>query len=173
MAILTIEHHYWHDRHFAGLHERENFKSFIMRPKAPWKQCKGIGLLCEIQFARKKVIKIDEFWITMNGRIRRLFKRKANVETKALFRTRALLGRAHDSISAAGDDHVSVFHNLFAEIHGLLVFFLILTSTGTSKDSNFAHTIVFRKDTRCVTELAEGAVHELEFADARVVATES
>lgn len=48
MAILTIKHHHRYDRHFTGLHEREDLKALIVRSEASRKKSEGIGFLCKI-----------------------------------------------------------------------------------------------------------------------------
>src|ERR1700728_3259993 len=87
---------------FAGLHQRQAFKAFIHRSKAAWKQGDGVGFLDEINFASKKIVEIDEFWIAINRFIGFLLEWQPDVQSEAICSPGAPLGGAHNTIAATG-----------------------------------------------------------------------
>ena len=113
-----------------------------MRAEAAREQGERMGFLREIQFAGEKIIEVDELRIAMNRLIRRLLEGESNVEPEAFFCACALLRRAHDAVSTAGDEHVAVLDDFFAEGHGLLEFVLLRLGARTAEDRHFLHSIV-------------------------------
>src|SRR5689334_4292724 len=105
IAVRLVEHYYWNDPGLAGLHEREDLKRFIERTKAAGEQRKRMRFLNEIQFAGEKIMEIDELPVSFNRQIGTLFKGQPDIQSKAHVPSRAALGRTHDSVAPAGNDH--------------------------------------------------------------------
>ena len=79
-------------------------------------------LFDEVELARKKIIEVDQLRIAFDHFVGLLFEWQTNVESETMLASRASLGRAHDPLPAAGDDHVVVRHHRPREIFGDLRF---------------------------------------------------
>src|SRR6266446_7415546 len=90
-----------------GLHQRQALKPFVHRAETSWEESNSVGFLDEINFSREEIVEINEFRIALDNFIGLLLERQANIQAEAVLASRSPLGCAHDSISAAGDDHES------------------------------------------------------------------
>ena len=106
------------------MHESENLKSLIHCPETAGKKREGVRFLHEIQFPGEEVVEVNQLRIAFDDRVRPLLEWQTNVETESVLASRAFLGRAHDAVAAAGDDHVILRHHFAREFlgHGVLRF---------------------------------------------------
>src|SRR6202030_1387813 len=102
----------------AGLHQRQYFEGFVHRAEPARKKRKGVRLLNEVEFAIEEVIEIDQLRVAFDYFVGLLFEWQTNVESKTAVPTRSPLGRTHDPLPAAGNDHVIVRHHRAREILG-------------------------------------------------------
>ena len=169
VAIRTVHHHDGNDGHFSGLHECEDFKTLVVRSKSARKEGEGTSLFGEVQLAGEKIIKVDELRVAMNGGIGGLFEREPDIESETLLSSGSGLGGAHDAISAACDEHVTSFDDFFPECEGLCILGLGGFRAGAAEDGYLADAVVAGENASGSAHFAQGAVHELEFGNSRVV----
>src|SRR2546423_68118 len=110
-AARPVEQNNRNNARFAGLHQSEDFEGFIHRTESAREKRESVRLFDEVEFARKKVIEVDQLRVAFDYFIGLLFEWQTNVETKTVLASGAPLGRAHDPLSSAGDDHVSLRHH--------------------------------------------------------------
>src|SRR5207248_3275392 len=85
------------------------------RSEATRKKCKRVRFLYEVEFAIEKVIEINQFWIAFDDFVGLLLEWQTNVEPETVLAPGASLGRTHDPIAAAGDDHIIARHHRSSE----------------------------------------------------------
>lgn len=169
VAIRTVHHHDGNDGHFSGLHECEDFKTLVMRSKSARKEGEGTSLFGEVQLAGEKIIEVDELRVAVNGGIGGLLEREPDIESETLLGSGSGLGGAHDAISAACDEHVTSFDDFFPECEGLCILGLGGFRAGAAEDGYLADAVVAGENASGSAHFAQGAVHELEFGNSRVV----
>ncbi len=80
----------------SGLDQGQRFETFIMSPESPRAKDRRVGFPKEHQFACEEILKTHEFRVLKHDRIGFLFKRKLDIQTKALLVTGAFITRLHD-----------------------------------------------------------------------------
>src|SRR5438093_2918418 len=121
-ATGPIEQHNRDNPCLAGLHQSDDLESFIHRSEAARKKSKRVRFLHEVEFAREEVIEIDQLRIAFDHFIRLLLERQTNVQTKTVLSSRTALGRAHDSLTPAGNEHVVMRNHCSRDIFSDLRF---------------------------------------------------
>ena len=100
---------------------------------------------------------------------RALLEGQPDVQAEALLAPRALLGRAHDAIAAAGDDHVPLLAHPAGKMDGGLELGSLGTRARAAEDGHLAEFCVLREQTRGVTQLLERTVVHLQVRHAHAV----
>ena len=169
MAVWAVDHHDRNDGHLSGLHEGEDFKALVMRSKSAREESEGAGLLGKVQFAREKVVEVNELWVAMDRGVCGLLERKTDIESETLLGAGTGLGGAHDAIPPASDEHVAGFDDFFPECESLGILGFGGFRAGAAEDGDFANAAIAGEDTGCRAHFAQGSVHELEFCNGGVI----
>src|SRR5262245_55671122 len=89
----------------AGLEQGQDLKALIMGAESSRKKRGRMRLFEEHELAGKEIFEGDQLRIVRNRRIGPLLERQENIEAETVLLAGAFLGRAHDTVTAAGDDH--------------------------------------------------------------------
>ena len=118
-----------------------------------------MSLFYEVQFAREEIIEVNQLRIAFDDRVRSLLEREANVESETVLAPRAFLGRAHDAVAAAGDDHVVVRDHFPRELFRDFILRLARWRPGRAKNADFAEGAVIGKNFRGETHFFQRPIH--------------
>ena len=132
------------------MHECEHLECFVECAEAAGEQRKSVGLLHEVQLARKEIIQIDQFGIAFDCFVGPLLKWQTDVQTKAAFATGTTLGGAHDSVSAAGNHHVVMCNHFPSKIFRHFELWRIGQSPCRTKHGDFPQIPKWREHLRRV-----------------------
>ena len=125
------------DAAFSGLHEGEDFESFVHGAEAAGEEGDGVGLFDEVELAGEEVVEVDEFFVAVDDFVCALLERETDVEAEGFLAAGSALGGAHDAIAAAGDDHVIELAHLAGEFLGGLECGIGGRGAGGAEDDDF------------------------------------
>ena len=118
----------------------------------------------EVQFAGEEVFKREKLAVSANGFVGFLFKRKFDVEGKAVLATCPCLSGAHDAFAPACDDHVARLLHQLAEFVGSFIGWS--GGMGTSRPENryFFCAVVWSEDLVRIPNFAHDSLKLLQVA---------
>src|SRR6516165_11655669 len=144
-SLFFVDQNHRDNPGFPRLHQSEAFKALVHRAETARKQSDSMRLLDEINFTREKIIKIHQLRIAFDNLISLLFKRQADVQAKAMLASSTALGRAHNPISAAGDNHESSCAHQRSKLLRSAEFFRVRARSSRTENRNFAAALVRSK----------------------------
>ena len=115
----------------------------------------------EDQFAGKKVFESDQLFVLANHRVGALFPRQADIGAEALFRSGAFVPRLHNPAARARYHHETRFHDLAAELKGLLVLHAGRLRAGRAENRYLATPRIRSKKSESIAQFAEGGLDHL------------
>lgn len=146
----------------TGLDEGQGLHGFVQSTEPSGEEDHGLGLLEKSDLPVKEIFIQNRSRVALKHRIGLLLKGEPDVHTETVFRTGSLVNGLHDARAAAGDHHVSGFHQLTAQLFRHLVQGGMPGRPCRSEDGDFGPVAIGAEDFGGVTHLFQGGVHQYE-----------